>query len=508
MLHIYLLGHPQVFDDDRPLPLPAPEKVMALWAYLLLKRDRALPREPLAYRLWPDLPESEARANLRRHLYLLRKQLPQGTPWILATRNTLQWNSAADYRLDVAQIDRFDAAQADETAWQALLESYRGDLLEGFYEEWVLNERTRLRRRYLHLLERRILLQKERGDLRGAIHTTQRLLACDPLREEPYRLLMELYYRVGDRAAALREFEQCRAMLRTELQAEPMPETLALRDAIRDGRQLAPLPAPPPASPPPPVSSLPHSPQPAPSATPPPQPAAAPPVHAARRWPGRPLWLALLLTGMLLLGLLLPRLGRPPLTLSISGPEAVQDTWIDEENAAFPYDPKDSERTLKAAYPQVHLTFFGYPYDRVLLRFDLSHLPADARIRRATLHVHLADYTNEDLPSPLPATISAFRVLRPWEAETATFNSPWSQPGMAAGVDYDAHPLGSQSFLGATWFTVEITDLVREWLAHPDHNYGIVLMLTDAPQGAHYWVDTSDYPLADRRPHLDLTYTH
>ncbi|RLC91175.1 MAG: hypothetical protein DRI77_14135 [Chloroflexi bacterium] len=219
MLHIHLLGPPQIFADGEPVPLPSPAKAFLLWAYLLLKWERPVPREQLAYLLWPDVPETEARANLRRHLHLLRKQLPpppQGADWILTTRGTLQWDPAAPCWLDVALLDRFVAETASEQAWAAVVECYRGDLLEGFYDDWVLTERTRLQQRYIRIPEQRIALQKARGDLRGAIHTTQRLLACDPLREEPYRYLMELHYRLGDRAAALREFERCQRLLRTE----------------------------------------------------------------------------------------------------------------------------------------------------------------------------------------------------------------------------------------------------------------------------------------------------
>lgn len=84
----------------------------------------------------------------------------------------------------------------------------------------------------------------------------------------------------------------------------------------------------------------------------------------------------------------------------------------------------------------------------------------------------------------------------------ATFNFPWSQPGLATGVDYDDRPLGSYSFRGATWISLNVTDLMQKWLAHPDRSQELMLMLTEAPQGAHYWVNTTDYPIPNRRPSL------
>ena len=493
MLRIYLFGNPQAVEEGQPWSLPTPPKVFELWAYLLLHRRDALRRDHLAYTLWPDAPETKARANLRRHLHLLRRQLPQApsdTPWILSTRHTVQWNPEAPAWLDVALVEDFDPETTDEGQWAALLDGYRGELLTGLYADWVLVERERLHQHFLSLCEKRIEQQRAAGDLSGAIATTRRLLTHDPLREEPYRYLMEFYYQAGDRAAALREFERCEAMLRDELDAPPMPETLALRDAILRGDEEHPPPAPAPAV----EAALP------PPAPPRPGP---PPRRVLRRW--------VVAAGLLILlaavGLAALRL-RPapePVHLSLSGPEVAQDTWLNFAYPDLPYDPEWS-RDPYALYPQVHLSYWGYPYDRVLLHFALEGLPAGAEAQQATLHLYLEPFLNEDLPEPRPATVSAFRLLVPWQPETATFNTPWSQPGLAAGVDYAAEPQGSDSLHGSDWVDLDVSEAVRDWLAYPDRNFGLVVMITAAPQGAHYWVDTSDYPLPDRRPRLDITY--
>ncbi len=501
MLRIHLFGAPQIWDDQRPLPLPAPPKAFELCAYLLLNRHQPLPRDQAAFTLWPDVPEDQARANLRRHLHLLRQQLPcrPDTPWILTTRRTIQWNPDASCRLDVALLDQFTPNAAGDEEWRTLIEGYRGDLLEGFYDDWVLAERARLHLRYVRLLEQRIAQQKLNGDLPGAIRTTQRLLVRDPLREELYRHLMELYYRAGDRAAALREFEKCQAVLQAELEVEPMPETLALRDAIVKGAPLHPL-----------EGTAPPQPQSAPdNVLPPSPPLSLAPRRIRSAWLGVGLALiaALVTAGLWAAGVFSPDSASPVVTTSLSGPAVVQDTWIDKLNPDTPYDPVDPERTLKADYHQVHIIFFGFPYDRVLLRFNLAQFSPRVTVQQAVLNVHLDNFINENLPEPRPATISAFRILRPWQPDTATYHFPWSQPGMAADVDYDSRPLGSQDLHSAAWLSFDLTDLAQEWVAHPDQNFGVMLMITAAPQGAHYWVDATEYPLTDRRPRLDLTYT-
>lgn len=512
MLRIHLLGHPQVFDGDAPRPLPTPVKVLELCSYLLLSRRHPVSRDQLAFIIWPDVAEAEARANLRRHLHLLRKQLPEPAghvPWILSERNTVQWNPQSSYWLDVELLEEFDESSASEEQWAAVVSCYRGELLEGFYDDWILAERSRLHWHYIHILEHRIAQQKVEGDLQGAIRTTQRLLVLDPLREELYRHLMELHYAAGDRAAALREFEKCRALLRDELGVEPMPETLALREAILQGEELAlrsRLVS---------VESDWQKRPPAADVGPQPVEPAAPatpvrptlPPWSLKRW----LRLGGLLAALALVlalwasGALWSQPAARRERLVISGPALVQDTWINEEHPERVYDPLFPDEVF-SAYTQVHLAYFNYPQDRVLIRFDLANVPPTATVDEAVLSIHLETFINEDLTGPLPATVSAFRLLVPWEPETATFNAPWSQPGLAYDLDYAGEPLGSQAIEGSAWVSIDVTDLVRDWLAQPDENWGLMLMITEAPQGAHYWVDTSDYPLANRRPRLDLTY--
>jgi DNA-binding SARP family transcriptional activator len=540
-LRIHLFGHPRVFvtsgrpGGDTPAALPAPNKVLLLAAYLLLNRQQPVLRDHLAYTMWPDATESEARANLRRHLHLLRKQLPDppndDTPWVLTTHQTVHWNPDATVWLDVAMLEDFDANTADETDWARLLDAYGGEFLSGLYDDWVLSERYRLEQRFIQLLHQRLGIQKQHGDWAGAARTAHRILSLDPLSEEPYRELMELHYRAGDRAAALAEFDKCQAMLAREMATEPMPETLALRQAILSGEALPPI-----------ADVSPPSRKPARRA----QDELARTQNRRQQTKDdadvdtvdtlsrlqpllqedqshdnksrRGLLLAVVVIGLLLAlavaaiglraaGLTFPGAASQGHTVTLSGPDVTEDTWIDKDTPDLIYDPADPQKTPREAYQQVHLMYHGYPYDRVLLRFEMGSIAPDARVEHAILHVHLDVFNPEDGAAPPPATLSAFRVLRPWTAAEATFNQPWTEPGLAAAVDYAEAPLDSQSFRGESWVTLDVTEAVQAWLADPERNYGLMLMLTAAPQGAHYWLDTSDYPLSDRWPRLEVTFT-
>ncbi len=107
MLHIHLFGHLRLFMDGRPQKFSALPKTIPLLAYLLVYRHNHIPRDTLAYTLWPDVPESEARANLRRHLHELRRNLPPTSddlPWIIAETQKIQWNPLAPAWVDVTEF--------------------------------------------------------------------------------------------------------------------------------------------------------------------------------------------------------------------------------------------------------------------------------------------------------------------------------------------------------------------------------------------------------------------
>ncbi|MBC8078104.1 MAG: hypothetical protein H7Y32_18650, partial [Chloroflexales bacterium] len=201
MLQVHLLGHLRVLMNDEPWPFHSRPKALPLWAYLLLHHDHPLSRDQIAFALWPDTSEGEARANLRRHLHHLQNALPAAPqPWLLATARTIQWNPNAAYWLDVAA---FEQLCHDEAAPGAAVALYTGDLLERLDEEWLLPERERLRVLYQASLLRHTRACQATRAYGAAITSAQRMVRHDPLHEDAQRLLMTLHYESGDRAGGL-----------------------------------------------------------------------------------------------------------------------------------------------------------------------------------------------------------------------------------------------------------------------------------------------------------------
>jgi len=235
---ICLLGKPALFVGGRLEPFGASRKAIALLAYVLLHRERALSRAVVAERFWPDEDDEIARASLRRHLYRALGALPEAPanrPWVIADKVTLRWNPEAQLEIDTNAYERL-SADGDRVS---AVDLYRGDYLEDFYDEWVLPERERLRELQSANLVALVEERRRALDYPGAIAFAQRLLRLDPLREDAIRRLMSLRFAAGDRSGALGEFETFARRLRDELAADPMPETLALREAIRSNELAA-----------------------------------------------------------------------------------------------------------------------------------------------------------------------------------------------------------------------------------------------------------------------------
>jgi predicted ATPase/DNA-binding SARP family transcriptional activator len=243
MLRVQLLGRPRLSLGETAFPVGGRPKVVPLLAYLLLHRATPVPRQTVANVLWPDEPEEEARANLRRHLNYLQRLLPPAgeEPWLLVDGVRLQWNPAAGTWLDVAEFERLAAIPERLSDAVAL---YEADLLVDVDEVWLEPERERLKTVYRDALAALIARLRAARDYRGAIDAARALLAHDPLREDTLRALIAIRHESGDRAGALAEYERFAAALADELGAAPMAETLALYQTIlRDELTVAAPPA-------------------------------------------------------------------------------------------------------------------------------------------------------------------------------------------------------------------------------------------------------------------------
>lgn len=246
-LQVYLFGMPRIEYQGRPVVIER-RKALALVAYLALT-EQPQSREIIASLLWPDLDHAHGRSALRSTLHALTAAIP--LDWIQLDRKTLALKRDAVW-VDVGAFTALLSANSvhnhladtacDECAGlrQRAIALYKADFLAGFgtpdsveFEDWQLAQREWLRREFADLHQRLSDYYAQGQHYDRAIKHALAWLAVDRLHEPAHRQLMRLYAASGQRADALRQYQQCVQMLDEELVTLPDDETVQLYQAIQ-----------------------------------------------------------------------------------------------------------------------------------------------------------------------------------------------------------------------------------------------------------------------------------
>jgi DNA-binding SARP family transcriptional activator/tetratricopeptide (TPR) repeat protein len=230
VLRVSLLGEQAITDDRGGRIGVRSTRAVALVAFLAIHAGAPQPRPRIAGLFWPESGEAQARTNLRRELHHLR-QLVGDEPSLVVASRDLCWHDTRTCRVDVRvfaterQAARAAAAAGDNDgvlahAARAIAE-YRGDLLPGGYDDWVLEARSELERQCVDLCDLLGQARERNGDLAGAIDAARRRIQLQPLEEAGYRALMQLQADAGDRAGAISTYHHCASVLERELGVVP-----------------------------------------------------------------------------------------------------------------------------------------------------------------------------------------------------------------------------------------------------------------------------------------------
>jgi DNA-binding SARP family transcriptional activator len=254
-LRISLFGAMKIGFDALPEEVRLTRTTQELLAYLLLNNRRSHPREVIHGMFWGDYPEERARNCLNTAFWRLRQALePKGVPRgaYLETNHLgeIRFNPRSDYWLDVEQFLQQAngvlakatnaVTEAEVQALREVLALYQGPLLEGFFSNWVMHQREHIHMTFLNALQYLMTYYQERGRYEDSLVHAQKILEFDPLREEVHRQIMRLYFDLGQRALAIRQYELCRAALSNALDLQPMPETENLYRRLLTGDPASP----------------------------------------------------------------------------------------------------------------------------------------------------------------------------------------------------------------------------------------------------------------------------
>lgn len=235
MLEIRLLGAFEVRYEEGLIHIPGRHE-QSLFAYLILNSGMFHRREKLTSLLWPDSPDESARDNLRHILWKIRKTLPSPPmpEYLLADDFSIAFNTSAGYWFDVAVLKTAgECKSASELI--SVLTVYQGELLPGFYDNWVTLEREYLNYIFEHNMARLMaLLQIERRWL-DVMEWGEHWLAFGQKSEPAYRALMHAYMEMGEMSKVADTYARCVRSLK-EMGIVPSEQTRDLYESIRVGK--------------------------------------------------------------------------------------------------------------------------------------------------------------------------------------------------------------------------------------------------------------------------------
>jgi DNA-binding SARP family transcriptional activator len=226
--HLVLLGRWDLRQNGRSIEVPPGcQRLLALLAL----RGRQL-RRLVASTLWPETSDSHALGSLRSLLWRWgddASMLLDDTRGQLALREGV----TVDVHHMVTVMDgllKVDGSGNGHLHWSHDIGelAHTGDLLPGWYDDWVLFERERLRQMRLHSLEKLAGHMAGQNQHAEAVEAALAAVAADPLRESAHRTVVEVHLAEGNVSEALRAFERCRQLMSEELGIEPSPQMQGL----------------------------------------------------------------------------------------------------------------------------------------------------------------------------------------------------------------------------------------------------------------------------------------
>lgn len=194
---------------ERSVPSPSTQKARALLAYLILHRKTDVSRERLVEIFWPDADPQRARDSLNTAMHSIRRGLRaadlDADEYIFANKSVVRWN--ADVDLDVERLERANEESNEENVVRDALARYRGEFLEGDYDDWTVAERERISANYERLLAQTVRTTKEP-------EIAKRLIARNPYDEDAYAALIDAELAAGRYLSGAEIVAQCTSALK------------------------------------------------------------------------------------------------------------------------------------------------------------------------------------------------------------------------------------------------------------------------------------------------------
>jgi ATP/maltotriose-dependent transcriptional regulator MalT/DNA-binding SARP family transcriptional activator len=244
-LTINMLGPVEIFRDTaRPLAADAwtTKRARDILCFIASRRHRRASKDTIIDTFWGEADFDAVEKNFHPTVSHIRKALNSNQPlkqnFLLYREGDYQFNPDFSYRIDIEEFDRRvsegetarRARQFDEciNSYEQAVALYRGEFMQGNYDEWVEEQRSYYREQYLHMLEALAAVAQKSQDWLRSLKLAQQILRDDPFREDIHCMVMRSHAALGNRFAVKEQYETLRRLLRKELGVDPASETQAI----------------------------------------------------------------------------------------------------------------------------------------------------------------------------------------------------------------------------------------------------------------------------------------
>lgn len=220
-----------ITPQTSPLTRFRTQQTGALLAYMAYHPRATFSREELIGTIWPEDEPDTARTKLRMALSSLRRQLePPGiAPGTVVTSDRLHaglnraviGTDVARFEAQLGIVELGTTPEGRVLALSIAVSLFAGELLPGYYDDWIAPEHARLHNRLIQALTLLGRLLEAEGDLAGAIRCAERRTREEPLDEEGHAALIRLFQASGQRGAAIRQYRALEHILATEIGQPP-----------------------------------------------------------------------------------------------------------------------------------------------------------------------------------------------------------------------------------------------------------------------------------------------
>jgi two-component SAPR family response regulator len=225
----------------RPLAADAwtTKRARDILCFIASRRHRRASKDTIIDTFWGEADFDAVEKNFHPTVSHIRKALNSNQPvkqnFLLYRDSDYLLNQEFSYRIDTEEFDRLVAeAEAAKragdqarymTCYEQALALYRGDFMQGSYDEWVDEQRSYYREQHLRMLEVLTVAAQKNEEWSRSLQLAQQILGDDQFREDVHCMIMRAQAALGNRAAVKEQYEQLRRVLRKELGVEPAAET-------------------------------------------------------------------------------------------------------------------------------------------------------------------------------------------------------------------------------------------------------------------------------------------